>query len=199
MKTNYNRDWLQNYRTNPKTDTAIYKNYQNPSMTQWDQQMASLSPAQKGNYEKFINTIPDEVKGLSAIEMQRYMQNLNEKQQGLSKERAGYDTQIQNIKAQEQARIRAQQEAQRQAQLRTKEDRGSAFRTAIMNARFAPSQDRPSQQTAYLVTPTQFGQSFFNPSLFSQIGTPFQHSGTHPKYAGPYNIPGTNQKFYINQ
>lgn len=102
MKTNYNRDWLQNYRINPKTDNTIYKNYQNPSMTPWETQVGGLSNAQKGRYEQFINTIPDEIKGLSAVEMQRYLQGVNEKQQNLNKERASYDTQIQNIKAQQE-------------------------------------------------------------------------------------------------
>lgn len=148
MKTDYNRDWLQNYRTNPKDDKAIYKNYQNPSMTQWDVQMGSLSPAQKEKYEQFTNTIPDEVKGLSAVEMQRYMQNLDGKQQSLAKERAGYDTQIQSIKAQQQARIRAQQvaqaEAQRRAQLKAQQAaQAEAQRQAQLRA----------QQAARVVNP----------------------------------------------
>jgi hypothetical protein len=124
MKTNYNRDWLESYKTNPRKDNSIYKNYQNPSMTKWDTQMGTLSPAQKGRYEQFINTIPDEVRGLSAPDMQRYLQGVNEKQETLGKERAGYDNQIQNIKNQEQARINAQtqqQEVIKQTQLRERQ------------------------------------------------------------------------------
>ena len=116
MKTNYNRDWLNTYRTNLKTDNSIYKNYQNPSMTKWDTQMGGLSPAQKERYEQFINTIPDEVRGLSAPEMQRYLQNVNEKQEVLGKERAAYNTQIQNIAKQRQEGRRAQLRAQNLSQ-----------------------------------------------------------------------------------
>ena len=68
--------------------------------------MGSLSPAQRGRYGEFLNTIPNELKGLSAVAMQKYLQDLDAKQNNLAKERAGYDTQIQNIK---QAELKAKQ------------------------------------------------------------------------------------------
>lgn len=112
MKNIFNREWLENYKTIPKRDNAIYKNYQNPGMTNWDRQFGSLSPAQKGRYQGFLNTIPDEVKGLSAAEMQKYLQGVDEKQNALAQERAGYEGQIQNIKNQEAQRL-AQAEEER--------------------------------------------------------------------------------------
>ncbi len=134
MKNTFNRDWLESYKTNPKKDNIIYKNYQNPSLSKWDTQMGSLSPTQKERYSQFLNTIPDELKGLSAGEMQKYLQDINEKQGTLDKEKSGYDQQIKNIKAQHEARkqaeeqrhhegrrqaeVQRQAEAQRQAQLK---------------------------------------------------------------------------------
>src|SRR3954470_9244141 len=97
MKNTFDRDWLEDYKINPKGDNTIYKNYQNPSMTNWERQMGGLSSAQKGRYDQFLNTIPDELKGLSAKEMQNYLQGVDEKQKGLAQERAGYDAQIQKI------------------------------------------------------------------------------------------------------
>lgn len=101
MKNIFNREWLENYKTIPKRDNTIYKNYQNPGMTNWDRQFGSLSPTQKGRYQGFLNTIPDELKGLSAAEMQKYLQGVDEKQAALAQERAGYDAQIQNIRNQQ--------------------------------------------------------------------------------------------------
>lgn len=114
MKNNYSREWLENYKTIPKRDNAIYKNYQNPGMSTWDRQMASLSAAQRNRYNEFLNTIPNELQGLSAAEMQKYLQEINQKQNALTQEKAGYENQIQNIK---------NQEAQRQAQLKVQQDR----------------------------------------------------------------------------
>lgn len=125
MKNNYSREWLENYKTIPKRDNAIYKNYQNPGMSTWDRQMASLSSAQRNRYNEFLNTIPNELQGLSAAEMQKYLQEINQKQNALTQEKAGYENQVQNIKnqeAQRQAQLRAQQEAQRQTQLRTNQN-----------------------------------------------------------------------------
>jgi hypothetical protein len=102
MKNNYSRDWLENYKLIPKRDNMIYKNYQNPGMTNWDREMGSLSPAQKGRYDEFLNTVPNELKGLSAVGMQKYLQTVDEKQNTLAHERAGYESQIQNIKNQEE-------------------------------------------------------------------------------------------------
>lgn len=113
MKNDYNREWLENYKTIPKRDNAIYKNYQNPGMSTWDRQMASLSSAQRNRYNEFLNTIPNELKGLSAAEMQKYLQGVDEKQNALAHERASYESQIQNIK---------NQEAKRQAQLQMARD-----------------------------------------------------------------------------
>jgi flagellar biosynthesis chaperone FliJ len=89
MKNDYDRNWLENYKVIPKTDNAIYKNYQNPAMNSWDRQMASLSPAQKNRYNQFLNTIPSELQGLSAANMQKYLQDVDEKQNALAHERAG--------------------------------------------------------------------------------------------------------------
>ena len=110
MKDVFNREWLENYKTIPKRDNAIYKNYQNPGMTNWDRQFGSLSPAQKERYQGFLNTIPNEIRGISAAEMQKYLQGVEEKQNALAQERAGYEGQIHAIR---------NQEAQRQAQLET--------------------------------------------------------------------------------
>jgi hypothetical protein len=119
MKNDYDRNWLENYKVIPKTDNAIYKNYQNPAMNSWDRQMASLSPAQKNRYNQFLNTIPSELQGLSAANMQKYLQDVDEKQNALAHERAGYESQIkkiQNDEAQRNAQWLAQRQAQRQAQ-----------------------------------------------------------------------------------
>lgn len=120
MKNMFNREWLENYKIIPKKDNTIYKNYQNPGMSAWDRQFGSLSPAQKGRYNEFLNTIPDELKGLSAAEMQKYLQGVDEKQKALAQERAGYEGQIQNIRNQEAQKLAA--EAQRQAQLRAQQE-----------------------------------------------------------------------------
>lgn len=111
MKNTFDRDWLEDYKINPKRDNTIYKNYQNPSMTNWERQMGGLSSAQKGRYDQFLNTIPDELKGLSAKEMQNYLQGVDEKQKGLAQERAGYDAQIQKLKQQQEAKRLAEIEA----------------------------------------------------------------------------------------
>lgn len=84
------RDWLASYKTNPKEDRSIYKNYQNPSSTQWEREMGSLSPAQKERYEGFLKTIPDELRGLSALEMQKYLQNVQQRQGLLDQEKESY-------------------------------------------------------------------------------------------------------------
>lgn len=113
MKNDYDRNWLENYKVIPKTDNAIYKNYQNPAMNSWDRQMASLSPAQKNRYNQFLNTIPSELQGLSAANMQKYLQSVDEKQNALAHERAGYESQIKKIQ---------NDEAKRQAQLQMARD-----------------------------------------------------------------------------
>lgn len=104
MKNDYDRNWLENYKVIPKTDNAIYKNYQNPAMNSWDRQMASLSPAQKNRYNQFLNTIPSELQGLSAANMQKYLQDVDEKQNALAHERAGYESQIKKIQNDEAQR-----------------------------------------------------------------------------------------------
>jgi hypothetical protein len=110
MKNNYSREWLENYKTIPKRDNAIYKNYQNPGMSSWDRQMASLSSAQKNRYNEFLNTIPNELQGLSAAEMQKYLQETNQKQNALTQEKATYENQIQNLKNQQESRRLAELE-----------------------------------------------------------------------------------------
>ncbi len=104
MKNYYDRNWLENYKVIPKTDNTIYKNYQNPAMNSWDRQMASLSPAQKNRYNQFLNTIPSELQGLSAANMQKYLQDVDEKQNALAHERAGYESQIKKIQNDEAQR-----------------------------------------------------------------------------------------------
>jgi hypothetical protein len=85
-------------------------------MNSWDRQMASLSPAQKNRYNQFLNTIPSELQGLSAANMQKYLQGVDEKQNALAHERAGYESQIkkiQNDETQRQAQLLEAKEMQR--------------------------------------------------------------------------------------
>ncbi len=90
MSKNINRDWLQSYKNNPKTDNIIYKDYQNPSMSKWETQFSSLSNAQRQQYNQLINNIPDEIKGLSAIEMNKYLKGVDDKQNILNTKKNEY-------------------------------------------------------------------------------------------------------------
>lgn len=190
MKNNYSREWLENYKTIPKRDNAIYKNYQNPGMSTWDRQMASLSAAQRNRYNEFLNTIPNELQGLSAAEMQKYLQEINQKQNALTQEKASYENQVQNIK---------NQEAQRQAQLRAKPEMSQWMKDKLLNAKYS------SETNGWGFGPNQFGngiigkpyhQVFFRdiaPLIRNEMNSGLSYKEALQRVTSPYDWQNQNK------